>query len=292
MTIEFDLHVHSRFSDGLLSPEALCTLAIKRKLRLLALCDHDTTDGLAPMCDAVRRTVESGHSLDFLPSIELSTGSNGRTHVLGYGVDESSAELQAVLTEMRRKRLVRGRAMLERLRELGVTLPPEVLPPLDREGMALGRAHIARALIAVGLVSTTDQAFDRYLGAGRPAYVPLEHLTTAEAVELLTRANAVPVLAHPMRIGLKLPAIEALAASLSPCGLRGIEAYHPSASHANAPLLESMARRLGLLVTGGSDFHGDSGARAILGGVPSGWHRRADDLQALCNAASPLIKAP
>jgi len=279
-----DLHVHSAYSDGLLSPEALCALALHKRLRAIALCDHDTTDGLAlmvAMVDTLNRTEER---LVFLPAVELSTGDEGRIHMLGYGVNTSSKPLQLAMAEIRQDRITRGHRMMEALAALGISIPPELLPDEHTVGMPIGRPHVARALIQLGVVNTMEQAFDRYLAVGKPAYVPLKHLPTVEAIGLLLSAGAVPVLAHPMRIGLESQLLESLIHSLQNAGLRGMEVFHPSASHGDVHILQGIARRNGLLVTGGSDFHGDRGSRAQIGVLPAGWQTWQNDLAALLAA--------
>lgn len=278
---DIDLHTHSTYSDGLLSPEALCALAIKKRLNTLALCDHDTTDGLAPAAAAAQALSQPERPLLLIPSLELSTGSEGRTHILGYGVDAGNAALRQAIATLRSLRLERGARMVEALRALGIEVPAALLPGAGASGMAVGRPHVARALVAMRVVGSMQQAFDRYLAEGRPAYVPLSHLSATDAVALLRQAGAVPVLAHPARLDMPPQLLEALVEALQNAGLQGLEAYHPSAVRAKAHALEAMARRRGLLVTGGSDFHGDRGTRAKLGGLPSGWHAWAEDLAAL-----------
>lgn len=284
-----DLHIHSTYSDGLLTPDQLCALAVRRHTQLLALCDHDTTDGLLPMAEAARLQNQRGARLTLIPAVELSAGADGRTHILGYGVRADSPPMQATIAALRRQRALRGQRMVEALAAEGIVIPPELIPKPETEGTAIGRPHIARALIAMGRANTMEQAFGRYLVEGRPAYVPLSHMTASEAVALLRQCGAVPVLAHPARLRLPSQALEALTLSLQAVGLMGVEVYHPSASRGDLRTLDAMARRLGLLVTGGSDYHGDSGTRAKLGGVPAGWQRCAADvaaLQAACAAAA------
>ncbi|MEA5014043.1 MAG: PHP domain-containing protein [Candidatus Limiplasma sp.] len=288
-----DLHVHSTHSDGRYPPRQLCGLAAGAGLTHLALCDHDTLSGLEPMERALEELAESKAGageppLVFLPGVELSTGSTGNTHVLGYGVQTGSAELQEALLESKARRLKRFQVTLERLEELGLRIPPELLPPSS--GGPLGRAHAARALMGMGAVRTMNEAFDRYLGNGRPAYVPYRRMGTREAVKLLRRVGAVPVLAHPCRIGLPQPALFALVESLQEAGLQGLEVYHPSASKEQIAALEAYARRRGLLVTGGSDFHGDQGAGDI-GKLPQGWHTQGEDVAALMACMSTAAGA-
>ena len=224
-----DLHTHSRYSDGVLTPEALCALAVKKKVRTLALCDHDTTEGLRPFLDAAQVLRAQGRELTALPALELSSGSDGRTHILGYGVRMDDGTLQTELSTLRETRAARGQAMLEALRGLGVDIPPAYLPDPTIAAMPFGRPHVARALVRMGVVNTVEQAFARFLAEGRTAYVPLQHLSPSQAVTLLRRAGAVPVLAHPMRMGLEPQMLEALLTALQASGLAGLEVYQPSA---------------------------------------------------------------
>ena len=290
--MQADLHVHSSYSDGLLTPDALCALAIKKHVSVIALCDHDTTDGLAPMAQATAMANANGERLRLIPSVELSTGSTGSTHILGYGVHPDSEPLQLAMATLRRNRASRGQAMVAALAELGFRIPPELLPDDRMTGMPIGRPYVARALVRIGAVKTVEQAFERYLTPGKPAYVPLMHLSTAQAVSMLSAARAVPVLAHPMRMKLPPQMLEALITSLIPSGLMGVEVFHPSASRNDTRMLEAMARRHALLVTGGSDFHGDRGARAKLGGLPSGWRCCDSDVAALEAAMDMAAKQP
>ena len=274
-----DLHVHSVFSDGLMTPDELCLAARDAGLTHMALCDHDTVDGLAPMRSAVAR---AGAGLALLCGVELSSASDGRTHILGYGVHAADETLLVTLREARARRWARGKRMLARLSALGVDVPEASIP--DDPGRPLSRAHIARALVAIGAVHTVRQAFERYLNPGCPAYEPYERPTPTQSVRLLAAVGAAPVLAHPARLALSLEALFAFIHALKADGLAGVEVYHPSADRRFTRALEPFVRREGLLVTGGSDFHGDPGARAALGDVPSGWTREAEDVEALWEA--------
>lgn len=283
-----DLHLHSRFSDGLLTPEALAEEAKKRRLRLIALCDHDTTAGLTAMAQAVAAVNrQEGEPLYLIPSIELSAGLNAKTHLLGYGLNPDDPALQACLTAAREDRRERLSKMLALLEDQGVTLSPENRAALNVD--AAGRAHVARALIRQGVVNTMAQAFQRYLGEGKCAYVPRKTLPATQAVALLKSAGAIPVLAHPCRLALENAAFQALLEALKEAGLQGLEAYHPSAAGKEAQRLARLARQTGLLVTGGSDFHGDPHARVAMGRMPSGWQSCLSDAQALY--ARAVLKA-
>lgn len=292
--LRVDLHTHSQYSDGLLSPVQLCALAGKTGLTHIALCDHDTLQGLRPMEAAVaahnQARTESplastkAHSLTFFPGVELSTGAEGGIHLLGYGVQPQARGLARHMEQMAALRRQRFDAMLQQLSSLRIVIPPESLPAPGHH--ALGRAHLARALVRLGVVPTPSHAFDRFLARGRPAYVPYPHLSPSQAIQLLCQAGAVPVLAHPCRIPLEGPALFGLIASLQQEGLAGVEVYHPSASRRDIRALEGFARRHSLLVTGGSDYHGDTGHRATLGKLPPGWSHMPEDLAALMERMS------
>ena len=272
----FDLHLHSTFSDGLKTPSELCEMAVKSGVTLLSLSDHDTAEGVAPMAEA------AGGRVRFLPAVELSSGPDGRIHVLGYGASAQNEALARHFCRMAASRRERMAKMLARLREMGIPIAPEALP----ESTSPGRAHVARALVRAGVVSDVEQAFERYLRPGGPAYVSRDFLSAGEAVQLLREAGCVPVLAHPVLLKLTPPTLHALVRELKGRGLRGVEAYHPSAGAGNARALALMARAARPLVTGGSDYHGDPHAANAMGVMPAGWQTANEDAQALWNAAS------
>jgi len=291
---EIDLHIHSIYSDGLLSPAELCALAVRRHVSVVALCDHDTLAGAQAMAEAVATQSAHGKTLEVLPALELSSGPEGRIHILGYGATPENRILSETLARGRAERRERFAEILLRLKRMGVEIPTDQLPDDRSDSLPISRAHIARILIHMGLAHTMEQAFDKYLGEGKPAYVPLCHLSAEDAVRLLVSAGAVPVLAHPMRIGLTTFTLEALVISLRSAGLAGVEVFHPSASRSDIPFLLRMARNSGLLVTGGSDFHGDHGSRAQIGRLPSGWATWQEDLltlKAAINNRTPLKRA-
>ncbi len=275
-----DLHMHSIYSDGLKKPDELCAMAVKAGVQHIALCDHDTVNGLPAM-----RKAAANHGLSMIPGVEISTGRGGKMHILCYGPNVESAEMKAFLESMAQERIGRAGAIMDRLSNEGIHIPEERRAELLAMP-SIGRAHIARELIAMGTVNTMQQAFERYLLEGRPAYVPRTEQPTAQTVEKLRAMRVVPVLAHPMRSGLEQPAIHALIHSLIACGLAGVEAYHPSANARAARMLDGIARQEKLLVTGGSDYHGDPGSTVRIGHLPAGWPARQNDLSALESAIS------
>lgn len=274
-----DLHVHSCFSDGLKTPAELCRMAVRSGVGLLALCDHDTNAGVKALMEAAGEQ----KGLCVLEGVEVSTGAEGRAHVLGYGPAVLKESMTAFLRQMGGDRQIRAEAILDRLSANGVAMPDEVRQKL-LETPGVGRAHIARAMMEMGAVHTMQQAFDRYLAQGKCAYVARRLPSTAEAVRVMTDMGAVTVLAHPMRMGLDWPQVQMLVRELKAAGLAGIEAYHSSATARTARQMEAFARREGLLVTGGSDYHGDPGSSVRIGRLPGGWNARRDDCLALLDA--------
>lgn len=277
-----DLHLHSTYSDGLYSPEELCRKAKKAGVGTLALTDHDTANGMQDM-----RAAAEAAGLTLIPGVEVSTGDSGRVHVLCYGSNVLSAPMTEWLRQRAQERTVRAEEMIRLLARLGIEISAQ-----ERERLlaipTVGRAHISRTLVAMGVVSTAKQGFERYLAEGRPAYVPRPLLPTAEAVETLGGMGVLTVLAHPVRMEMEWPALQALIMHLCECGLRGLEAFHPSANARMARQLDELARQNRLLVTGGSDYHGDPGSTLHIGRLPAGWQQRKQDLLALQSALLSL----
>jgi hypothetical protein len=241
-----DLHAHTTFSDGLLTPEALVARAIEKRLAALAITDHDTVEGI-PRALAVAGTV-----LEVVPGIELSTAFEGADlHILGYYVNPEHVQLRERLQGFQQERRDRARSILERLRELGAPVDLDAVLELAGPGV-VGRPHVAQAMVRAGLVADFDDAFDRYLGSQAPAYVPRPAFSPAEAIALIHAADGVSVLAHP---GPQMP--DSVIERLNAAGLRGIEVWHPQHGNATVRRYQALAERLGLLATGGSDFHGE-----------------------------------
>jgi len=243
---QVDLHVHSTTSDGVLTPSEVVSAALERGLAVLALTDHDTLGGVAE----AQRAAE-GTGLEVIPGVEInSEGEWGDLHFLGYYVDPENPFLGERLEAMREARLERARKMVERLARMGMPLEWERVRALAG-GESVGRPHVARALLEAGYVASIQEAFDRYIGSGGPAYVPRLRLTPAQVIEAVHRAGGVAVLAHPAHSGATdlIPRFVAL-------GLQGLEVYYPHHSPQEVRALESLCGRYGLLATGGSDFHG------------------------------------
>ena len=240
-----DLHAHTLFSDGLLTPEAVVARALERSLAALAITDHDSVEGIE------RARLAAGSALELVPGIEVSSTLDGLDlHILGYYIDPEHDELTGALARFREERLGRARAMVERLRALSAPIDLEVVLELAGPGV-VGRPHVAEALLRAGHVETVDEAFRRFIGARGGAFVPRPSFRPERAIALIHAAGGVSVLGHP---GTALS--DALVEQLAAAGLRGIEIWHPQHGAELVRRYRALARRLDLLETGGSDFHG------------------------------------
>jgi len=253
-TERFELHAHTTCSDGVLVPAELVERALAHGVSVLALTDHDTVAGFGEAREAGERL-----GVEVLAGVELTCGDEGRElHLLGYLRDPEEPTLLAALAQLCEERRQRAREIVQRLCELG--------RPVDGAGLeglhAPTRAHVARLLVEGRHVRTYRQAFDRWLSAGRPAYVPKPLLSVADAVGLVHGAGGVSVLAHPGGYR-EAPVLR----DLAPLGLDGVEAYYPSHSPQKVRGYVATARALGWIVTGGSDFHAPGG-RCELGAHP------------------------
>lgn len=247
-----DLHTHTTHSDGSASPEELIARASSKGARSIAITDHDTVDAFAEARAAADR-----FSIEFVPGIEISADfSPGTMHILGYCVDDESTALKEKLATLKSAREKRNPEIARRLVALGFDISyAEVVQTANN--YVVGRPHFARLLVERGYVRNIQEAFDRLLKKGAPAYVEKARLTPADSIELIHRAGGVAVLAHPYQ--LKLPSYEAvseLVAELAALGLDGIEANYSRHSPAERSAYSEIATRHHLLVTGGSDYHG------------------------------------
>ncbi len=244
-----DLHVHTTASDGRYTPAEVVHLAVARGLRALGITDHDSVAGVP---EALATAAQGHATLEVIPGVEMSTETHrGEVHILGYYVNIADADLLALLDRLRDARRTRAQRMVDRLAELGVHVPWQRVADLAGDG-AYGRPHIARVMVELGLVPSTADAFAQYIGAQGPAYVARYKLTPVEATRAVIAAGGVPVLAHPWGI----VGLEDLVAELMAEGLAGIEAYYRGYPPPVMQELVGLARKYGLIATGGSDFHG------------------------------------
>ena len=250
-----ELHAHTHFSDGALSPAELVALATERGITALAITDHDSVEGVAPAiaaAGALRDASAGGGAAppEIVAGIELSSSLEGNDlHVLGYFIDWRSETLGARLSRFRDERRARAREILHRLASLGVPVAEEEVFAAAGPGV-VGRPHIANALLKAGHVPTIDVAFQRYLGTRGAAFVPRPAFHSGEAVRAIRDAGGAAVLAHPALIATRL--VEQLAES----GLAGLEVWHPQHGISSQKRWREVARALDLVASGGSDFHG------------------------------------
>ena len=250
--MRIDLHTHSRASDGTDTPAELVRAAAQAGLDVVAITDHDTADGWV---EAATAAADAGITL--VPGMEISTGHRGRSvHLLAYLPDPTSPPLADELTRVLAGRESRVPEMVERLRRLGIEISTDDVSAAAHGAAATGRPHIADALVTLGVVADRTQAFDRYLGAGRVAFVNRYAAPLEATIRAVTEAGGVSVIAHPWgRGGLGRPD-EATLAHLHDIGLAGIEVDHQDHDPATRELLRAMARDIGLVATGSSDYHG------------------------------------
>ena len=262
-----DLHVHSTASDGTLTPSDILAMAVKLDLKAIAITDHDTLSGsAAALANGIPR------SLAFLTGIEISAApppgypSGSSVHVLGYGLDLLDAPLNRLLTVLKTSRENRNPQIIERLNTMGMDVTMEELSHVVGDATA-GRPHIAQLMIAKGLADSINDAFDRFLGKNKPAYVEKHRVPLKDAIETIKNAGGVSVLAHPYLNDLAdLDAFEAFLLTLKDMGLEGIEAVYPEHPESATAHYCQLALKHNLLITGGTDFHG-----AITPGIQMGY---------------------
>ncbi|MGE3960407.1 MAG: PHP domain-containing protein [Dehalococcoidia bacterium] len=248
MSSEGDFHCHSDRSDGTRSPSELVAMAAAHGVRVFALTDHDTLDGLDEAATAVARHP----GMTFVPGVELSCDVPGtEVHVLGLFVDATNVAFRAELDRMRAARVQRGERIVAALADLGAPVAWTRVREIAGEA-SIGRPHIARALIEAGHVGDVDEAFARYLGRNSPAYFERERLLPADAIALIHSADGFAVFAHPPFT----EGYESVAEELASAGLDGMEVYYRHYEPAQVTSLRALADRLGLVASGGSDFHG------------------------------------
>ena len=254
-----DLHMHSTASDGLYSPTELMHRVKEAGLRAVALTDHDTTNGIE---EAARTAQEL--DIEFIPGIEINTDvSGGEVHVLGYFLEYQQSAFQNTLKTLRDARVRRGERMVELLNQEGIHITWERVREIAQG--TVGRPHVAQALIEAGYAHSVSEAFDTYIGTGKPGYVPHYKLMPEEAVRLIVSANGLPVIAHPVT----LPGLDILRSwlpELKAAGLVGLETYYGPYTQQDEQALLAITQEYGLIPTGGTDYHGPNIHPTPLGG--------------------------
>ncbi len=249
-----DLHCHSTFSDGRLTPTELVNLAYRNGVRILALTDHDIVDGVPEAFSAAERYAD----FTLIPGIEMSTDVPGNeVHILGHFIDWHNSAFLARLRRLQESRLNRARQMVEKLVQLDKPISWDRVQFFAGEG-AVGRPHVALALVEAGHVASVNEAFSLYLSRSGSAYVPRPRLAPEEVIALLLEVGGIPTLAHPREL-LAAGNLEGLLAALKEAGLTGMEAYYQDYVPEEIEAFRNLASRYGLIPLGGSDYHGLGG---------------------------------
>jgi predicted metal-dependent phosphoesterase TrpH len=245
--VAVDLHIHTNVSDGIYTPEEVVQQALQASLEAIAITDHDIMDGVARAQKAAE-----GKKIEIVPGIELSAEyKHGDIHILGYYVDPMNSEFLNHLSIIRNARKERVTKIVEKLFKLGVDIDISEITR-DADNISVCRSHVAQAMIMSGIVKNKKEAFKRYIGIGKPAYVPRVTINPLQAIKLILLAKGVPVLAHPGSGKNSVTFINALIDA----GIKGIEVYHRDHNLKQIKLYTKIAKKNNLIITGGSDFHG------------------------------------
>lgn len=255
-----DLHIHTTASDGTFSPKEVVEMALERNLSVIAITDHDTVAGVEEAMEA-----SEGNEITVVPGVEISCLYSGREiHMLGLFLDWKKSEFLEHMEEMRREREDRNKKMIEKMQETGIPVTKEKLQ-FGEPDTVITRAHFARFLEQEGMVKKKDEAFKKYIGEGCPYYLPRRYIPYEKAIDWIKEAGGLAILAHPYLYGFKEPKIRQMLLDLKEAGLDGLEAYHSSVNNGQSNLLREYAKEYGLLVSGGSDFHGSNKPYVHLG---------------------------
>ncbi len=247
-----DLHVHSTVSDGTFTPKELAFYGKSKGLVAMALTDHDTTDGI----EECRKYADTVH-LRIIDGIEISSTYKGiEVHILGYFIDIKNEKLQTTLKEVKDARSNRNVDMINKLNELGLAITYEDVITSGDKDAVITRAHFGRALINKGYVETMDEAFDKYLGRNKPAYIERKYIDYKDCIDLIHQAGGLAVIAHPKLYKLKEVTLETFIADLAVAGIDGIETVYPEYPLDYQAKLTQLCQQHNLVPTGGSDFHG------------------------------------
>lgn len=248
-----DLHVHSTKSDGSYSPSDLVDYALSKGLKAFALTDHDTVSGIDEAISHAK-----GKGIEVIPGVELSTDYNGKDiHIVGLYIDRNNPTLLSKLEAFRLARDVRNEKMCEKLRAEGIDINPKVIQEAYGESV-ITRAHYAKYMYDKGYINNVKEAFERYIGDHAKCYVPKEKVTCQEGVKLILDAGGIPILAHPCLYHMSDSVLEGLVSTLKDAGLVGIEAIYSTYTLSEERQIKAIAKKFGLSISGGSDFHGAS----------------------------------
>lgn len=270
-----DLHLHTTHSDGLFTPEQLVKAALERGLRAIAVTDHDTISGV----QEVSRLAEI-HGIQCISGVEISayTEEEGEIHLLGYFIDLESAQLLLSLQRQKNARSARMNQMVARLRQLGYDLTVEAVQQIAQNSHVIGRPHLAQAMVQHGIVASVDEAFQRYIAKGKPAFVHKAGLSYQEAIDTIILAGGIPIYAHP-----GVTKKDHLIPGLLKMGIRGLEVFHSNHSPQDVLRYQKMVEEQKLLATGGSDCHGGGQHWSALIGTVQVPYELLECLKTACN---------
>lgn len=252
-----DLHLHSVASDGILTSRELVELAARKRLKAIALTDHDSVKGIEQAIEAAQV-----FGIEIIPAVELSSDLNGRDiHFLGYYIDYTASWFLKHLKKLQQHRFDRAAEMVRLLKARGIDIPFQAV--LEKAGKgAVGRAHLARVMVDQGYIDSIEEAFEKYIGREAPCYVEKYAYTPAEVIRIIRQAGGIAVLAHP-----GLSHVDEQIPDFFEAGLRGLEVYHCDHSDLDTRFYREWASREGLLMTGGSDCHGLDSTRGLVIGT-------------------------
>jgi hypothetical protein len=258
--LKVDLHIHTTFSDGRFTPAEVVKKSHVIGLKAIAITDHDTVEGIPQAMEEARKY----NDIEVIPGLEINTYYNGQeVHILGYFIEYNKPDLKKILTDLLQKRIERAKKMTEKLKQLGIDISFEEIKA-RATGPSLGRPHVARVLIDKGYAKCIEDAFEKFLNPGRPAYVPRHKLTPFNAVDIIKQSKGIPVLAHP-----GLLCEKHIIHELIDYGIMGIEVYHKDHTIEQVKYYMNFASDRGLLMTGGSDSHGET--PLLLGTLDIPW---------------------
>lgn len=252
-----DLHLHTVFSDGTYTPVQLISEAVRCGLSAISVVDHDTVEAILPALEIAKK-----QNIEVLPGIELTAEYEGsEIHILGYLIDFKRKQLLEKLAALKKNRIERIYKITDKLRDIGIKLEPRSIFDIAGDG-TVGRLHVARALVKEGLVGSVFEAFKKYIGDKSPAYVLGFRFSPNEAIRLIKDSGGIPVLAHPYIVDK-----DDLIFNLIDLGVMGLEVYYPEHSQSMVNFYLGLAKKYNLLVTGGSDCHGDAKPEVKIGSI-------------------------
>lgn len=260
-----DLHMHTTHSDGTFPPRELVRHAKEKGLTCISVTDHDTMSSFEECADEAKKA-----GIELIPGIEISAQFEpGTLHILGFFLDQNQPELRATLESIQKARRERNPQIIEKLNRLGIDVTLEEVKAASG-GKQIGRPHFAKVLFKKGVVKTMDEAFEKYLGKGKSAYIDKRRLSSRDSIQRIREAGGIAVIAHPKQMKLDEKSLTKEFERLVDEGLGGIEAYNSCQNPKEAEQYKRLAKRFNLFVTGGSDFHGANKPDVTLGSIGNG----------------------